>query len=625
MALTRIPPTELAAPVRGRILFLSGLFGMIRARLVRRVVYLGRMAKADRKTETPDRGVRAYRPQAVHGVRRDMHQIPLDNLPFFTRDRHDAPAADDVVQLVGVVLVRVYVSAAFHLELTDELEIPAQRRGFHLSRPVQPPHGDRPLVLRRHGHTFDRPNVHNRPPPIPAPSSQPCRARHCRVHYTRDNGCTGRIDRLLHVHPLGNRDELAHVPLGHEFEWYQDVLRELHPREVQVAAPDPSAALAFGVLENGRVQIPLLNRVQGLRQPVDTGHVHLAEELELTRNLERAQNHVVVVGHDEVVTLVAREQTLRHALPLAAVIVRVLLGEADLVEQVLRLETVLEAIVPRNVRDLSRHPAQVDPFELRLAELFVQAGQPDPELCAGVRLLRPDERHPLTPFGLPVELHHGHALLVGGHDRCRGCLQAGRLEGETVHSLSKHALYVLQLFFGVVKRVGLQTFDTQGFAGCLRGLLESGHVGKCEILIRDSKGPRLRRRNGSARSDGEQHECNRERQCLVPHPLPPYGESSTYTTSGAPRTSSLRHGWICTGTRCQYPLCRNTAPSHTAAMMITPMTICWIGAGTLSITSPLNNTPMISAPTMVFVILPRPPNSDAPPTTAAAMACSSNP
>ena len=60
-------------------------------------------------------------------------------------------------------------------------------------------------------------------------------------------------------------------------------------------------------------------------------------------------------------------------------------------------------------------------------------------------------------------------------------------------------------------------------------------------------------------------------------------------------------------------------------MMITPITICWMGAGTLSITSPLNSTPMIRAPTMVLVILPRPPNSDAPPTTAAAMACSSNP
>ena len=34
---------------------------------------------------------------------------------------------------------------------------------------------------------------------------------------------------------------------------------------------------------------------------------------------------------------------------------------------------------------------------------------------------------------------------------------------------------------------------------------------------------------------------------------------------------------------------------------------------------------MMSAPTIVLLILPRPPKSDAPPTTAAAIACSSKP
>ena len=44
-----------------------------------------------------------------------------------------------------------------------------------------------------------------------------------------------------------------------------------------------------------------------------------------------------------------------------------------------------------------------------------------------------------------------------------------------------------------------------------------------------------------------------------------------------------------------------------------PTAICWIGCDTSSMTKPLNRTPMISAPTIVLLILPRPPNSDAPP------------
>jgi len=37
-------------------------------------------------------------------------------------------------------------------------------------------------------------------------------------------------ERLLHVHALGDRDELAHVRLRHEFEGDQDVLGQLHAR-----------------------------------------------------------------------------------------------------------------------------------------------------------------------------------------------------------------------------------------------------------------------------------------------------------------------------------------------------------------------------------------------------------
>src|SRR5207253_5988288 len=164
-------------------------------RLVRRVVHLGRVPEADRKTEASNRGVRAHWPQAVHSIRRDVHEIPLHNLPFFTRNRHQAPAADNIIELMCGVLVRVHRAAAFHLELADEFEVSAQRRGLHLSRPVQPPDGNRPLMLRGRGYPFNRAHVHDRPPPGFAAQPRRARAtdlRHARARLTADRMSTSR-------------------------------------------------------------------------------------------------------------------------------------------------------------------------------------------------------------------------------------------------------------------------------------------------------------------------------------------------------------------------------------------------------------------------------------------------
>src|SRR5439155_17036080 len=127
---------------------------------VRRVVDGAGVPNADGEAETVDRGVVAHRTQAVHGHRRDVHEVALDDLALFALDDHDPPARRDVIELMGRVVVRVDLAAARHLELAHQLEETAVGDLLHLPRPHQPPHGHGAVVLDLGLDLFDRPHVH---------------------------------------------------------------------------------------------------------------------------------------------------------------------------------------------------------------------------------------------------------------------------------------------------------------------------------------------------------------------------------------------------------------------------------------------------------------------------------
>ena len=104
----------------------------------------------------------ADRPDAVHGVGRDVHEVALADLALLAVDHHPAATRRDVIELVGRVTVRVDLAAALHLELADELEEPALGDVSHLAGLDQPPHRHRAVVLDDRRHLFDRSHVHDR-------------------------------------------------------------------------------------------------------------------------------------------------------------------------------------------------------------------------------------------------------------------------------------------------------------------------------------------------------------------------------------------------------------------------------------------------------------------------------
>ena len=126
------------------------------------VVDRARAFDADREAEAVDRRVVAHRPQAVHEVRRDVHEVALADLALLAVDRHDPAAGGHVIELVRRVLVRVDEPAARDLELADELEVPALGDVEHLARVDEPPHGHGAVVLDDRLDFFDRPHVHRR-------------------------------------------------------------------------------------------------------------------------------------------------------------------------------------------------------------------------------------------------------------------------------------------------------------------------------------------------------------------------------------------------------------------------------------------------------------------------------
>ena len=213
-------------------------------------------------------------------------------------------------------------------------------------------------------------------------------------------------------------------------------LGSLTPFDRQIAAPDAAAALAFRILEDGRGKVAALDRGERFRQAVDAGHRDL--QVELLHGLQRAEDHVVIVGDDEVVVLVLGEDALGDRLALAAVVVGILLDELDLVAEAGRVEIVLHAVVAGDIGDLAGDAAQIDALELVLAELLVEAFEELAELHAGIGLRRADEGDVVAAAGLAVELDDGNALLVGGIDGSDRGVEAGRLEGEAIDALGEH-------------------------------------------------------------------------------------------------------------------------------------------------------------------------------------------
>src|SRR5580704_3856129 len=102
-----------AAPPRGR---------RVPWRLVLGVVNVSRARFSDGEAEAADRRVRAGSYQAVHLVRRDIHEVPLGDVPLLAVDDHQALAVQHIVELVGRVGMRVDGAAAKDLELVDQLE-----------------------------------------------------------------------------------------------------------------------------------------------------------------------------------------------------------------------------------------------------------------------------------------------------------------------------------------------------------------------------------------------------------------------------------------------------------------------------------------------------------------------
>src|ERR1700737_4454542 len=71
--------------------------------LLGRVVHPGCVAQADSKTEAADRSIRAHRRQAVEGIRGDVHEVALSDLPGLAVDGHSPASAYDIVEFMRVV------------------------------------------------------------------------------------------------------------------------------------------------------------------------------------------------------------------------------------------------------------------------------------------------------------------------------------------------------------------------------------------------------------------------------------------------------------------------------------------------------------------------------------------
>src|SRR5439155_2634252 len=140
------------------------------------------------------------------------------------------------------------------------------------------------------------------------------------------------------------------------------------------------------------------------RQAVDASHRDLQSEL--IHRLQGAENHVVIVGDDEIVILVLGENAFGDRLPLAAIIVGILLDELNLIAEAGAREIVLQPVIAGNIGDLAGNAAQIDAAQLVLAELFVEGFEKLPELDAGIGLRRAYESDVIAAAGLAVELDH---------------------------------------------------------------------------------------------------------------------------------------------------------------------------------------------------------------------------
>ena len=101
-----------------------------------------------------------HRPQAVHRVGRDVHEVALRDLAGLVADGHEPATGGDVIELVRGVRVRVDEAAARHLELAHQLEVAAGGDLLHLTRRHEPPDGYGPVVLDDRRDVFDRAHVH---------------------------------------------------------------------------------------------------------------------------------------------------------------------------------------------------------------------------------------------------------------------------------------------------------------------------------------------------------------------------------------------------------------------------------------------------------------------------------
>ena len=163
--------------------------------------------------------------------------------------------------------------------------------------------------------------------------------------------------RLL-VDPVGDCDEAVDVGRRNQREGDEKVFRQLHAFYGKEAAPDPPAALPFGILEDCRGKVAALDRSERLRQSVHPRHWDLQPGL-LCR-LQRAEYHIVVIRDDEIVGLVLGEDALRDRLPLAAIVVSVLLNKFDLVTEPGAVEIVPEAVVAGDISNLPSDATEID-------------------------------------------------------------------------------------------------------------------------------------------------------------------------------------------------------------------------------------------------------------------------
>src|SRR5215467_6335945 len=114
---------------------------------MRRVIDLTGLRAGDREAEAPDRRVLTAGDQAVHLVRRDIHQVTLTDLPALVADDHLTPPVENVIELVRRMGMRVDRTAAGDLELVDKLQRPTCGKFTHTARRHEIPNRSGPIVL----------------------------------------------------------------------------------------------------------------------------------------------------------------------------------------------------------------------------------------------------------------------------------------------------------------------------------------------------------------------------------------------------------------------------------------------------------------------------------------------